>query len=376
MIETNAHIVIVSSEFPPQPGGIGNHAYHLAQHLYEHGYEVCVITDERSKLGEEERAFDGRLPFRVDRIKSKSWRFLMYLRRIATTFKAVRHAPYVIATGKFSLWNVALCSVFCKCKILAVIHGSEVNFKSVLLRKSVDMALKRFDAIVAVSRFTKQLVSHLKRDVIVIPNGIDLRRWAVEEDPEISLKGTPVLTTVGRISERKGQMHVIKHLPELLKVYPDLHYHCVGISTEMPAFKSVAEDLGVVSHVTFHGVLDEARLKQVLAGTDLFVMLSTATERGDVEGFGIAILEANAMGVPAIGAKGAGVEDAIADGRSGVLIDGNDAQAFVRAVSMILEKKGAFKKQAYEWAEEHQWRALVQRYVGVIEGGDASLRSE
>ena len=69
----------------------------------------------------------------------------MYFNRIITTYKHFGNTSNVIATGKFSLWNVALISQFKKAQTLAVVHGSEVNFKGFLLNKSIDISLKRFD---------------------------------------------------------------------------------------------------------------------------------------------------------------------------------------------------------------------------------------
>ena len=132
MSAKNHHIVIVSSEFPPQPGGIGNHAYNLAQSLYKEGYSVEVITDQRSKSGVDEMKFDQDLPFKVHRVRRLSIRFLMYVNRIFKVRKYFKNASTVIATGKFSLWLVGFLSLFSKTKCIAVIHGTEVNLKSKL----------------------------------------------------------------------------------------------------------------------------------------------------------------------------------------------------------------------------------------------------
>jgi len=365
MSTSKPNIVIVTSEFPPQPGGIGNHAYNLALHLSNQGHDVRVIADQRSKTGTEESDFDTSLPFSVDRIKLYNVRFLMYLKRIILTFKYTKSATHCIATGKFPLWNVAFSSFFFKRKTIAVVHGTEVNFKSVLLRKSIDFSLKRFDNIVAVSNYTKTLIAHLNKDVVVIPNGITTSEWKSSKD-KINLKGQPVLTTVGRVSSRKGQLNVIKQLPELIKEFPELHYHCVGIPTEADAFMSVAESLNVVSYITFHGSVDDDKLKQVLDATDIFVMLSTESVTGDVEGFGIAILEANAMGIPAIGAKGCGIEDAIDSGNSGLLIDVNNTNEFVEGVSQILANTSKFKTEAMTWANAHDWSHVIKRYEELL----------
>jgi phosphatidylinositol alpha-1,6-mannosyltransferase len=358
-------VLIVTSEFPPQPGGIGNHTFNLALHLSRKGHDVSVIADQRSKAGIEESDFDKTLPFSVARIKLYDVRFIMYLMRIIRTFKYTRTVTHCIATGKFSLWNVAFCSFFFKRKTMAVVHGTEVNFKSSLLRRSIDFSLKRFDVIVAVSNYTKSLVTHLNKAVFVIPNGITTSEWESLKD-KMKLKGQPVLTTVGRVSSRKGQLNVIKQLPELIKQFPEVHYHCIGIPTEADAFMTIAKSLNVDGHVTFHGSVDDAKLKQVLAATAIFVMLSTESVTGDVEGFGIAILEANAMGVPAIGAIGCGIEDAIDSGNSGILIDANNTNEFIKGIAHILENTSKFKTEAEIWANIHDWSHVIERYEELL----------
>ncbi|PYE82124.1 phosphatidylinositol alpha-1,6-mannosyltransferase [Winogradskyella epiphytica] len=364
MIKKN--ILIVTSEFPPQPGGIGNHAYNLALYLAENDYAVTVIADQRDVDATEERRFDGSLPFRVKRISMRSLRFLMYIQRIITTFKEFRNTDVVIATGKFSLWNVAFGSLCFKRKTMAVIHGTEVNFKSAWLKRSIDLSLQRFDQIVAVSHYTKSLVSHLNKDVQVIPNGISISDWKLPQS-RTKLKGSPVLTTVGRVSSRKGQLNVIQQLPELLKHFPELHYHCVGIPTEADDFMVIAQSLGVEDYITFHGSVSEERLKQVLQATDIFVMLSSESRSGDVEGFGIAILEANAMGVPAIGSKGCGIEDAVLDGASGFLISNESDIEFKNAINRIMASPINFKQEALKWANQHSWSTIIKRYEELIE---------
>ncbi len=363
---SHKYIVIVTSEFPPLPGGIGNHAYHLALFLSKHSYNVEVIADQRSLDLKTELEFDQKVPFVVKRIKLRNPRIFMYFDRVFKTYKSIKRSDLVIATGKFSLWNVACCTLFLKRPSLAVIHGSEVNFRSLGLRTAVNWALKRFTEVIAVSNYTKGLVSHLGNRIIVIPNGIDFDAWKAEGVEPMALTGSPVLTTVGRVSSRKGQLEVIKLLPKLLDDFPDMHYHCIGIPTEADAFKAVAVSLGVDSHVSFHGAVSNNYLKAVLLSTDVFVMMSTESSTGDVEGFGIAILEANALGIPAIGSKNCGIEDAIKPGYSGFLINKNDTTALIDCIDNILNGMEDFKLNSMLWAKEHDWEIIVKHYIKVI----------
>lgn len=354
----------MTSEFPPQPGGIGNHCYNLALQLSEHGYEVRVLADQRSDDGLEERDFDASLRFQVQRTALTSPRFLMYFKRLYCLFAIVRNSKRVIATGKFSLWSVAFCSLFYKRNYIAIVHGTEVNFKTFLLRRSIQLALKQFNIIIAVSNYTASLISNLNKPVMVIPNGIDLQEWQLPTaSSHVELEGSPILITVGNVTSRKGQQHVIGHLPELMKVFPELHYHCIGLKTEADVFMTLADSLKVGSHVTFHGRVNEADLQATLIAADIFVMLSSETKTGDVEGFGIALLEANALGIPAIGAMGCGIEDAIDDGHSGLLIDAFDSDAFVNAIQTIISNRDRFEAGSKSWAQNHQWSDIIHLYI-------------
>ncbi|UKM63662.1 glycosyltransferase family 4 protein [Flavobacteriaceae bacterium GSB9] len=361
-------VLIVASEFPPQPGGIGNHAWQLAKALKHKGYQVNLVTDQRSDDGNAEADFDKTLPFQIQRIKKRNVRLFMYIHRLIKVFRLLKTTDYVLATGKFSLWNISLCGLMRKRFSVAIVHGTEVNLPTGFSKSCVEWSLHQFDKVVAVSNYTKQLISHLSISVDVIPNGVPFQDWqhrgAVSEESQQI--GFPKLITVGRVSERKGQAAVVAMLPELIKTFPKLHYQCVGIDTAAGSVKQLAEQLGVNGHVSFHGVLEQQPLKQRVAESDIFVMLSKPGLKGDVEGFGIAVLEANALGVPAIGAKGSGVEDAIKDRQSGRLVTLGDAGSFRNAISAILEHNDRYKQEAITWAKAHDWSIIVEQYMALL----------
>lgn len=367
MPKEKKHIVLLTSEFPPLPGGIGNHAYNLAESLQQSGYKVSVVADQRDSP-ENETKFDSELQSKVYRVALKRSRYLMYLKRIWLCFKLSKSADYLICSGKFPLWIGAILKPIISAKTIAVIHGTEVNFINPKLRKSINSSLNRFDKVIAVSNYTKSLVEDLKlKNITVIPNGFSVSSLKDESTDSLKLVGHPKLLTVGNVTERKGQANVIKHLPALKKKYPDLHYHCVGFKTEVDACIHLAKSLDVFKYVKFHGHVTHQQLKSFYENADICVMLSETTQTGDVEGFGIALIEANHFGLPTIGAKGCGIEDAVSNGKSGLLVDAQDSKEFVNAVTMILDDKPTYEKGAKSWSELHQWQHIIKRYIDFID---------
>lgn len=356
--------LILASEFPPQPGGIGNHAYNLAKGLQANGFQVKLVCDKRSKSGEEESEFDENLSFEVVRIPRKKIILFSYLKRISTAFSLTKKADIILCSGKFSLWLGAFLSFFFRRKFIAVIHGSEVNLPNRVLRKFTDCSLQRYDTIIAVSNYTKASVSHLNlKNIEVVPNGFDI---AIPSPPRNKKEPVPVLMTVGNVTQRKGQHNVINALPGILKQYPDLKYHIVGIPTEKDKLERLALHLGVENAVVFFGKVSEEEKIELLQQADVFVMLSETTHAGDVEGFGIAILEANALGIPAIGSLGCGIEDAIKDGISGKLINNKDPKQFAEALGEILNNYEAYSQRAKNWSQDFAWEKVMDMYLAIL----------
>jgi phosphatidylinositol alpha-1,6-mannosyltransferase len=121
--------------------------------------------------------------------------------------------------------------------------------------------------------------------------------------------------------------------------------------------------LGVSYALTFHGRLPaKTDVQRAYASADIFIMLSENQPNGDVEGFGIAILEANAMGLPAIGATGCGIADAISH-NSGILVDGDKPEEIALAVEKMMANYDAYSQGARQWAEQHNWEEILKRIV-------------
>ena len=365
-------LVVISTEFPPGPGGIGHHAYSLCNTLHQKGKEITVLTSADFADAKRVEVFDQQQLYPVIRFPRNGWR--TYLQRLRITHRETRknRPDYIILTGKFSLWiGLYLKVFFSGTPTIAILHGSEVNLANRFLRMLTHYSINAADHIVAVSNFTASLLPSFiknKRNIAIIPNGIETNELSTYlRDKNFTLQGEPALLTVGHVSPRKGQHRVIKALPVILPEYPKAHFHMVGRPIFEPELRLLAKKLGVEGHITFHGVAsNHSDLAQYYIAADIFMLLSENQPNGDVEGFGIVALEANYFGLPVIGARFCGVEDAVDPGQSGYLVDGDNTNEISEAIQWCLRNKEELSSQSKVWAQSHEWTKVVEEYLQII----------
>lgn len=214
-------------------------------------------------------------------------------------------------------------------------------------RKFIWRAFSRADLIIANSHFTAGLLRSGVADpsrVAVVHPGTDPQRYRpMEKDPELAkrlgVKDRKVILTLGRLVVRKGQDIMIQAMPQILEQIPNAVYLIAGKGNYEQELRQLANSLGMAEYVCFMGQADDEILPNLYNLADVFVMANREMPgSGDLEGFGIVFLEANACGVPVIGGRSGGVPDAIAHGETGLLVDGNSPQAVAEAVIHLLTK--------------------------------------
>jgi phosphatidylinositol alpha-1,6-mannosyltransferase len=361
--------LIVSSEFPPGPGGIGQHAYSMAKALLKYG-DVHVLANQDYTTFEERKKFNKEHSdiFTIEKFNKGAIKGSKPLLNVFQTYRAIKkiNPDLVIVTGRFPLIiGGILKKLGSKVKIFGIAHGSEITKEGGKLAKITTKSSAVLDQIYAVSTYTKnELLKSVDIPIKVLPNGLDdeyLEQSRITND-RFDWKGYPKLLTVGNTTPRKGQHNVIKSLPQLLEVYPDLHYHIVGLETGRKNLEELASNLGVQKHITFHGrIPTKGELLKAYNTSDIFIMLSENQSNGDIEGFGIALLEANALGKPAIGSVNCGIEDAISI-ESGRLVNPHDSNEILNGVTELLNGV-SLDERSRLWAEKHNWSDLIKELV-------------
>jgi len=177
--------------------------------------------------------------------------------------------------------------------------------------------------------------------VRVIPLGVDAERFRPEADPaalraRLGLAGPRRWAlTVARLVPHKGIDTTLEVVAGLAREGVDLGYLVVGEGPMRAALEAQAAALGIADRVRWLGGVPDDRLPGVYAAADLYLGLSRE-EGPQAEGFGLALLEAQAAGLPVVAGRGGGTADAVADGVTGVLVPPTELPVILAAARALL----------------------------------------
>jgi phosphatidylinositol alpha-1,6-mannosyltransferase len=254
------------------------------------------------------------------------------------TARRWRRRLAIVATHPHLAPVASICSKISGAPFAVWCHGIEAWGRP---RPAVARALQAANAVFAPSRFTAQRVEETAvlaaGSVRVIPHP---RTADLVEADGARPAGKTVLT-VARLTTQNRY----KGVDQLLYAWPTVvsamgaRLEIVGDGPDRGRLESIAELLGVADYVCFAGRLTDPELDLAYGRASVFAMPARhrlePTPEG--EGFGLVYVEAGAHGLPVVAGRGAGAEDVVVDGVSGLLVDPEDARAVADAVVGLLD---------------------------------------
>jgi phosphatidylinositol alpha-1,6-mannosyltransferase len=267
-------------------------------------------------------------------------------------------------------------------KTVALTHGHEVWWAKVF---PFNLALRKIgtsvDSLTYLGEFTKQAISQSlskasAKKMVKIAPGIDVEHFSPQDSTQLrrdlKLVNKRVIVSVGRLVHRKGQDHLIQSMPEILKSVPNAHILMVGQGPYLMHLEKLVKDLNLVDHVSFIGRIQYAQLPQYICAGDIFAMPSRSRFFGlEVEGLGIVYLEASACGLPVIAGSSGGAPDAVLDGVTGLVVNGEDNQEIAAAAIKLLQdvdESKAIGLAGREWIIENwRWQIWSERFNKLLQ---------
>jgi phosphatidylinositol alpha-1,6-mannosyltransferase len=391
--------LFVSPDFKPDPGGIAELYLNLLTRFPPGSVEVSTV---RAPAGWRD-AFPfpvHRLPFgfRESSRLQNVVRWTLRARRQAREAGArVLQVGTLRPAGPVGAWLQRLDGL----PYVLYVHGNDVLKergkvgRSALYRTSARDVLSRASAVIANSRYTADLLRDLAiaagapgaadRVRVVHPGAEPARfhpgdagvaalraRWGLER--------ARIVLTVGRLEARKGVDRALEAVAGLGATFPDLAYVVVGEGPRRAALEARAAAPDLAGRVRFVGHADDSELPAWYRTADVFLLPSRRARVDDVEGFGIAVSEASASGLPVIGGRAGGVPEAVIEGETGLLVDPEDAGEIAGALRALLAdpalaaRLGAGGRAAVQ--RYFNWeRAAAEAWATVREAGEGRPRA-
>lgn len=344
------------------PGGVQAHVVEFADYLLEAGHDVSLLTPAEPETVLPDYAVNaGRaVPVRYNGSVARLAFGPAVSARVRDWvdqghFDVVHiHEPASPSVSLLALWAVAG-------PIVATFHSSQVKSRSLRLAGPLlQPGLDKISGRIAVSKRAQETVStQLGGECVVIPNGVDVARFAggvhrprINPDERQPL-AAPRIVFLGRFTEpRKGLNVLLDAVPTISAVYPQAEIVIAGPGDPREIVQRLPPAVAASCH--FLGAVDEAAKVELLATADVYV----APNRGG-ESFGIILVEAMAAGAPVVASNLSAFVEVLDGGRAGMIFERGNSDSLAAAVLQVLgsarrradlSRNGPIRARHFDWS--------------------------
>lgn len=369
-------IALVSDWFYPKIGGIETHIHELALKLVDIGHEPHVITHAVRNGG---AADDQHFPYSVHRFKAS-----IYISRLGAGagFSMIRRINDLYKEQGFDITHVhslfsplALITSYISrgirgVPVVATSHSMLGSSRLGFMYKPVlRFMTRKIDVFIAVSSVvaedTRRLLGgSLKgREVVTVHNAIDTEYWRPPSPGEreearrkLGAEDEIIVGVVARLTRRK-RVDIIPRLARRLG--RRAVFIVAGDGPRRRFLEEEAARLRVKDRVRLLGFVPRDTVRELLWASDVFL------SPGELEACPIAVIEAQASGVPVVGRNRSGVSDIVVHGETGMLFD--DFEGALSSLDLIIGDSRMRRRMSLaarrRAVENFSWSVTIRRVL-------------
>jgi len=335
--------LFVTNDFPPRIGGAQSYYWGAIRTLDPS--EVTVFAPAHVDAA----AFDATHPYKVVRAStSVLWPTRTMFREVATL--AARTGAELIQLGHplpSGLVGPQLKAHF-GLPYVVFLGGAEVTVPGAVpgVNNLLRHVLGKASMFLTVSEYTAQAASRQVNGTVpaeVLRPPLNVGEFTpVTADEALALRRRlgidgQLVVCLGRLVPRKGQDKLIDALSLLHDEFPDLHLALIGEGRMATRLYDRAQRRGVGDRVHLTGALVDTAVKDWLQAADVFASPCRSRWAGlEVEGFGIVFAEAALTGLPVLAGRSGGAPEAVRDGQTGAVVDGDSVEQVASALAWML----------------------------------------
>ncbi len=378
-------VLTAAIRYAPAPGGAEDHVHEVVNHLVQRGHELVVYTSDMWKehpferMTEPHDVVDG---VRVVRKRTFQMTQAIHYPFMPGMFDMLREPADVVHSHSFGYYHTNVAALRKRLEGTPLVitphyHPPETmqgGFARHQLRRVYDShvanwVFEQADAILFNTHSELASMAHHIDDMDkarVVPNGLHTELYEELPDPTSfkearGIEG-PMVLYLGRLAVNKRMELVIRSMPQLLEVVPDLQLVIAGPDDGIgDESKVLVGRLGLDDHVRFEGYLSEEDKLVAFTAADVFVLPS------EWEAYGLVLMEAQACGTPCLVADRGGPREVIAPGETGLVVPYGDEERWREALLDLLTD---------EARRQRMGRAARERAMTVFSWSDIIDRIE
>ena len=226
--------------------------------------------------------------------------------------------------------------------------------------------LQQVDRVLVVSDFLLAETESIGVSATRVHNGVDCRRFNPERKLNNITQSGPTVLFIGRYTEYKGALNVVRAFRRTLKQVPDAELIMHGY------FESADYIQQIQAYVAQHNMTDHVKMFGPIDGREMAyrINLCSVFVNGSIdETFCMPLLEAQACGRPCVAFAAGGIPEVVADGTSGFLCPPEDVDAFGEKMAILLSDDVLRQKmgeQALVHAKQYTYDVLSRSLMDVL----------
>ena len=359
------HILLLNRWFPPETGGggVATHNAFFAAAAARMGHRVTVIASGRKRSSEqrEARITVHRLPLPVlHKMRhipmlgrfERALSMLIYSKRAAEFLSSLTDKPDLIEAADINAEAFALNAslpLVIRCHTPTFLLRASSNVSSTTFRSDSRLliwaerrAIRKAKAFSAPSYdLSKHIIDQMgipSERMAVIPNALDTDWFAPAAAPR--QPESPTILWIGRLDPGKGLWVFEEAVKRLRRAVPHARFIFVGAGQKLEDMSDTADLLRLrfaeaisAGRVEIRGFIPDESLPSVYHESDIAVVPSLI-----YESFSYTCAQAMACGLPVVASAVGGIPETLADGKCGVLIPPNNADALFQALKHLIEE--------------------------------------
>ena len=357
-------IAILSFLFPPKwVAGTEIASYNIAKYLARRGHEIHVIASLDKSLPKESRE-EG---FYIHRVKCLGIRYfgipsfwliaLPCLKKINPDIVHVQNTM-IGMTGFLS-------KMLLRKPYIVFAQGDDIYHPWLFVKLSSRLVFRQASAVIALTEHMKREMQKIQnREVLVIPNGVDLEMFEsttlsgiARSKVELS-ETAKIILFVGRLNPVKGLTTLMKAMKLISPKYAQANLVLVGKGEERQHLQEMVKEFGLSSRVSFIGEVPNTKIPEYMSASDVFVLPSLS------EGFPVTIPEAMAAGLPIVTTNVRGLPEIVRDGENGFTVEPQNPAQLAEKILLLLSDKELRQRISTNnnrKARQYSWETVVEK---------------